>query len=114
MPDKVLNGQKVKAGGKVGIVMDNADKIKVKFEDGSVGFFENVNPIEDDGSTLKMMEKEATGEDPLAQKGKEHESETSRKLRGEWMRDAQSDTPENIASAGRKLRNAFIRDALNR
>lgn len=35
-----IYGQKVKVGNKLGVVMDAADKYKVKFEDGSVEFVE--------------------------------------------------------------------------
>ena len=73
MPNKNLkNGAIVSIGGKSGIIMECADKYKVKFDDGSFGFFdEGQIASNSDGSTLKgarTIEPQATGEDPLAQK----------------------------------------------
>ena len=73
----LIYGQRVKVGAKEGIIIDAADKYKVKFDDGTVGFFEysQVIAIVEDtrlkAQNLKQgqtfMEPTATGEDPLSQ-----------------------------------------------
>lgn len=73
----LIYGQRVKVGAKEGIIIDAADKYKVKFDDGSVGFFEysQVTAIVED-TRLKaqneiqgqtFMHATATGEDPMSQ-----------------------------------------------
>ena len=70
----LMNGQKVVVAGKQGIIMDVAEKVKVKFEDGNFGFFEEsaVTPFVED-TRLKfaqgemLMHSTAAGEDPQAQ-----------------------------------------------
>lgn len=71
MPSKnIKNGTKVKVAGKEGTVMECADKVKVKFDDGNFGFFEPgvVEPVVYE-TRLKQgtIEPMATQEDPLAQ-----------------------------------------------
>jgi hypothetical protein len=80
------DGQRVKVNGKEGIVREIGDKIKVKMDDGSLGFFaENEVTAVLSDSRLKgskydrlkaegklrehqsMMEPEAAGQDPLSQ-----------------------------------------------
>ena len=80
---KIIYGQRVNAGGKEGIVREVADKIKVKFDDGSFSFFAltEITPVVEE-TRLKgrydrmkaenklngetFMSAEATGKDPLA------------------------------------------------
>lgn len=71
--------QKVKVSGKYGEIIECGDKYKVKFDDGSFGFFDEgqieavVFDTELKGSRMKeqpegqMMEATATGLDPMAQ-----------------------------------------------
>jgi hypothetical protein len=70
-------GQKVKVGGKIGLVSEYADKVKVKFDSGDIGLFDRdkVEPIVDD-TRLKtkkdmpdskvMFSPEPSMADPLA------------------------------------------------
>lgn len=84
MPYQNLStGRRVSVRGKEGVIREEGDKCKVKFDDGSFGFFDSteVTPVNVE-STLKgkyarmkaegkledvMMPPTATGEDPLAQ-----------------------------------------------
>ena len=45
--EHLRTGQKVSVGNKTGKIIENADKYKVKFEDGSFGFF--------DGNEIKPL-----------------------------------------------------------
>jgi predicted RNA-binding Zn-ribbon protein involved in translation (DUF1610 family) len=47
---KLLYGQRVKVGGREGIVIDDSDKVKVKFDNGEVGFFpmDGIEPVVED------------------------------------------------------------------
>ena len=75
----LIDGQKVVVNGKVGEIISIADKIKVKFEDGSFGFFDalDVEPIvmattlknNNSGSKTILIHPEAMRRDPLSQKG---------------------------------------------
>lgn len=69
--ENLKNGQRVKAGGKPGFITEHADKVKVKHDDGTFGFYDRreVTPLNEE-SSLKgavLMEPPATARDPLAQ-----------------------------------------------
>ena len=82
---KLLYGQRVKVGNKEGIVREAGDKYKIKFDDGSCGFFllNEVTPIVEESKlkgkydrmkaegklndSVTFMEPTATETDPLSQ-----------------------------------------------
>lgn len=72
---ELRNGQLVQVDGKQGIILENADKFKVKFSDGTFGFFSK-EEIKADVQDTRLkgfnqqclgVEPEQVGPDPLAQ-----------------------------------------------
>lgn len=72
--ENIREGQRVTARGKVGTIMEVANQVKVKFDDGSFSFFDkgDVTPVVDD-TRLKqapeaiLQHPEAAQADPLSQ-----------------------------------------------
>lgn len=66
----LIPGMRVVVAGKSGQIIDIADKVKVKFDDGVFGFFDRsvVSPFVEDTrlKNVSFMHDHASGVDPLA------------------------------------------------